>query len=95
MGEQLVVRSRVLVAGRVQGVGFRAFTQFQAQQGKLTGWVRNLRDGRVEAEVEGTRPAIELFVAALKKGPHLSRVDIVEVEWTEACGLDADFRIRY
>ena len=95
MGEQLVVRSRVLIAGRVQGVGFRAFTQRHAQQGKLTGWVRNLHDGRVEAEVEGMRPAIELFVAALKKGPPLSHVETVEVEWTDACGLDADFHIRY
>ncbi len=94
MGEQKVVRARVVIAGLVQGVGFRAYTHMQAQRQKLTGWVRNLHDGRVETEVEGLRHAIELFVVDLQKGPRHSRVDTVDVEWREAVNRDADFHIR-
>ena len=91
--EQTVVRTRVLIGGLVQGVGFRAYTQRQAQQGRLSGWVRNLPDGRVETEVQGSRPAIDAFVAALRKGPYLSRVDTIEIEWMEVGGQDTGFHI--
>ena len=90
-----MVRAHVSVTGRVQGVGFRAFTQSQANLNQLTGWVRNLREGGVEAEVEGTRQAIENFVSTLKQGPPLSDVESVEVEWMDACASEVDFRIRY
>ena len=95
MDEQHIVRARALIAGFVQGVGFRAYTQMKAQQAKLTGWVKNLHDGRVEAEVEGPRHAIESFVGDLQKGPRYSRVDTVEIEWKEAIYRNTDFHIRY
>ena len=90
-----MVRAHVFIAGLVQGVGFRAYTQMQAQKQKLTGWVRNVHDGRVETEVEGPRPSIELFVADLQKGPRHARVDQVEIEWKEVDGHDSGFQIRY
>ena len=90
-----ICRKRLEIQGIVQGVGFRAYTQVQAKRANLTGWVRNVEDGRVEAEVEGSRHAIEGFVGALEQGPRLSRVDSVEVEWMEYGSLDQDFRIRY
>ncbi|MCB0419652.1 MAG: acylphosphatase [Bdellovibrionales bacterium] len=64
-----------LVSGRVQGVGFRAFTLKEAKKQGLKGWVRNLEDGRVEALVEIGREDQEKFLEILRKGPVFSRVD--------------------
>ncbi len=69
---------RIVVRGRVQGVGFRAWTQHQAQLHDLDGWVRNLRDGSVEAMLAGPLGRIELILKALREGPHGSEVEAVE-----------------
>jgi len=69
---------RTVVRGRVQGVGFRAWTQHQAQLHDLEGWVRNLRDGSVEAMFAGPLGRIELVLKALREGPHGSEVEAVE-----------------
>jgi acylphosphatase len=69
---------RVVVRGRVQGVGFRAWTQHQAQLHDLDGWVRNLRNGSVEAMLAGPVDRIELLLKALREGPHGSEVEAVE-----------------
>jgi acylphosphatase len=69
---------RTVVRGHVQGVGFRAWTQHQAQLHGLEGWVRNLRNGSVEAMFAGPMDRIELMLKALREGPHGSSVEAVE-----------------
>lgn len=63
-----------IVSGRVQGVGFRYYTLKQARNLDLSGWVRNLPDGSVEAFAEGPEEALETFETALRKGPSWSSV---------------------
>jgi len=70
---------RILVSGRVQGVGFRAFAQRQADRLGIDGWVRNLQDGRVEALAAGEAAAVAQFIEALRRGPLTARVAAVEV----------------
>jgi acylphosphatase len=74
-------RLHLVVSGRVQGVAFRAYTVDEARRLGLAGWVRNLPDGRVEAEAEGERPALEALLAFCRRGPPAARVEGVEVEW--------------
>jgi len=69
--------SRFFVTGRVQGVGFRFFAVGEAERLGLSGYVRNLRDGRVEAYAIGTPEQLAQFRARLEKGPRLSNVDFV------------------
>jgi acylphosphatase len=73
----------VVVRGRVQGVGYRAFVQDQALQLDMEGWVRNRRDGAVEAVFAGAEEAVAAAVAACHRGPPAARVDAVEVEEAE------------
>lgn len=68
---------KALVSGKVQGVYFRAFTQQCAENLKLTGWVRNLADGKVETLACGLEKDIELFLEHLRKGPSSSEVSDV------------------
>lgn len=77
---------RFLVSGRVQGVGFRAFVTEAARGLGLSGWVRNLADGRVEAVAEGDAAALDSLASALARGPLLARVDRVEAEAVPAEG---------
>lgn len=69
----------VFVSGVVQGVGFRAFSERTARKLGLTGWVRNLADGRVELLAEGDRQVIDALIAALADGPRGASVDHLEV----------------
>jgi acylphosphatase len=71
---------RFLVSGRVQGVYFRAYTQQQAERLKLTGWVRNLRDGRVEVLACGEEAALGALQEWLWRGPELAWVSAVSSE---------------
>ena len=71
----------VRVRGRVQGVGFRYFTQQQAVKFELTGWVRNCSNGDVESEAEGTRDAILLWIERLRQGPNLAHVEEIKTQW--------------
>lgn len=71
---------KVRLAGRVQGVGFRAFVWRRARQMGLSGWVRNLADGDVEAEAWGDSAAVDGFLAALRQGPPSARVERLETE---------------
>lgn len=69
---------RVLVSGRVQGVCYRASTQQQARTLDLSGWVRNLPDGRVEAWLEGSAENLNKMIAWMREGPVHARVDSLE-----------------
>lgn len=71
------VMQRVLVSGRVQQVGYRDFVVRQAHRLGVTGWVRNLSDGRVEMLADGEQAAVDAFLAVCREGPQLARVDDV------------------
>lgn len=86
---------RLRVYGRVQGVYFRQGTREQARARGLTGWVRNLPDGSVEALFEGEEAGLREVIAWCSHGPPAARVDDMEVEWLEPTGGYADFAIRY
>jgi acylphosphatase len=81
--ENLAANSRVhlRIAGRVQGVYFRASALQQAQHLGLTGWVTNCADGSVEAVAEGARPRLEEFIAWCRQGPSGARVSRIDVRW--------------
>ena len=85
---------RAQVVGRVQGVGFRAYTEGCARRLGLRGYVRNLPDGSVEAWAEGDRQALDAFVHQLRRGPALSRVDDCRLDRSAASGAYTEFRIR-
>ena len=79
-------RCHAFVAGVVQGVGFRYFVVDVAAEAGAVGWVRNLRDGRVELVAEGSRPGLESLLAQVRRGPRGGRVDHVEAVWESATG---------
>src|ERR687887_1178515 len=70
---------RLVIHGFVRGVGYRAFVEEEAATLGLDGWVRNRRDGTVEAVVAGSAEAIDAMVAACRKGPFSARVDRVDI----------------
>ena len=88
------IRRRVRVRGRVQGVWFRGATREAALSNRVSGWVRNLPDGRVEAYVEGEAEAVTRVERAVRQGPSSARVASVEVETDEPSGTFRDFAIR-
>jgi acylphosphatase len=89
----VTVRRRVVVHGFVQGVFFRDTVRRQALQRGVAGWVRNNRDGTVEALFEGDPDAVEALVAFCREGPRGARVDQVDVTQEGPEGL-AGFSIR-
>ncbi|MCX7817215.1 MAG: acylphosphatase [Syntrophales bacterium] len=88
-------RVHLFISGRVQGVAFRAYTQEQAYLLGLSGWVRNLRDGRVEAVFEGPKESIEAMIEWCKVGPPGARVVHVEVVDEPFGNEFKDFKIRF
>ncbi|MFP4632298.1 MAG: acylphosphatase [Halobacteriales archaeon] len=87
-------RAHVHVSGRVQGVYYRASTRDAARERGVSGWVRNLEDGRVEAVFEGSDDAVEEMVEWCHTGSPRASVEEVEVEYEEPVGLEG-FEIRY
>jgi acylphosphatase len=85
------VARRFLISGRVQGVGFRWFTREAADREGVHGWVRNLPDGRVEAQAEGDVEALDRFERALRHGPRGARVDEIDVDSVPPTGRDTGF----
>jgi acylphosphatase len=80
-----VIARRAVVAGRVQGVGFRFFAERTARELGVRGWVRNLPDGRVESLAEGEEETVSRYLSRLREGPAMSRVTDVRIEdaaWT-------------
>lgn len=87
---------KATVHGGVQRVFFRISTKEQAVALGLTGYVRNLPDGNsVEVEAEGDKSKLEELIRYLEVGPPRSRVDKVDVEWSEYSGSYPDFSVRY
>jgi acylphosphatase len=82
---------RIVIKGRVQGVGYRAWVDHEARRLGLHGWVRNRRDGSVEAVFAGDEKTVSDMIASCRKGPPSSRVDQVaeETAHEDALGLRA------
>jgi acylphosphatase len=78
----------VLIRGRVQGVGYRAWTEMVALERGLGGWVRNRRDGAVEAVFAGDATAVAAMLAACRRGPPAARVDDLQERAAEPSLLD-------
>jgi acylphosphatase len=87
-------RIHVIISGRVQGVAFRAYTRKEAAILNLTGWVKNLRDGRVEAIFEGEESQVEAMHRWCEHGPPLARVTGVDLHEEDYTGEFMDFNIR-
>ena len=88
------IARKFLVSGDVQGVGFRFFAQRAAARHQVTGYVRNLADGRVEALAEGSPESVEAFRHELETGPSYGRVETVEEINVEPTNSYSSFRIE-
>ena len=88
------IRRRVIVRGRVQGVFFRSSTEQEASRAGIDGWVRNLRDGSVEAVFEGEPARVEALLAWVRRGPGASDVQSVQLHEESPEG-ELGFRVRY
>ncbi len=88
------VRAHVLISGYVQGVFFRDSMRSEATQYGVTGWVRNLFDGRVEAVIEGEEEGVNSLIEWCKVGPPAAEVENVDVEWQNFGGEFSSFFIR-
>lgn len=80
----MIVARRLVISGRVQGVGFRFFVRDAASVENVGGWVRNLQDGRVEVFAEGDLASVDRLERRIRRGPPAARVDAVEVFDDEA-----------
>jgi len=88
-------RAHVHISGRVQGVFFRSETRYEARRRRVTGWVRNTSDERVEAVFEGEEENVKKLLEFCKQGPPGARVANVDVAWERYSGEFADFEVRY
>ncbi len=94
MTEEKNERLHVVVEGIVQGVGFRYFVMMYTEELQITGWVRNLWNGRVEVMAEGTRPALEILLKHLQEGPRSAQVTKVDQQWQTATNEFKEFRVQ-
>jgi acylphosphatase len=84
-----MITRHLLIQGLVQGVGFRQYMVFKAQQLGISGWVRNRSDGSVEAVVQGTEDTVAAIIECAQRGPRASQVSgvtVCEVEGNENFG---------
>jgi acylphosphatase len=94
MSDENLVRLHATAEGRVQGVGFRYFTQERAVFLGLTGWVRNRWDSTVELVAEGPQADVEILLKTIQRGPHPGTTRNVKFDFQEATGEFNSFRIR-
>jgi acylphosphatase len=85
---------QIRVSGSVQGVGYRAALQSEAQARGLTGWVRNRNDGTVEALLQGAPDAVDALIAWARRGPRAARVTAVDVVAADAEPAHTRFELR-
>ncbi len=88
-------RVHIFYSGRVQGVGFRMTAEETAKSLEIAGWVKNLRDGRVEIVAEGEEAALKRFLEALQSGPMKNFIQRAEISWGNATEAFDGFEIRY
>jgi acylphosphatase len=90
----MIVARSYVIGGRVQGVGFRVFAEAAAAREGISGWVRNIGDGRVEVSAEGDAEAMERFERRLRHGPPSARVDRVDVDERMPTGRETGFTVK-
>ncbi len=90
-----MIRYSIIVDGKVQGVGFRYFTQMKAVQFNLTGFCKNLYDGKVSIEVQGLEQDILSFITAIKKGNGFCRVDDLVLDKLPIIDNEKKYSIKY
>jgi len=83
------------VFGRVQGVWFRAFTKNQAQRYSVSGWVKNMTDGSVYCEAQGSEENMRLFLRELRRGSELSKVEKVVVKNATTSESFVGFEVKH
>ncbi|MHB8173517.1 MAG: acylphosphatase [Nitrospirota bacterium] len=88
------VAAEIYVSGRVQGVGYRFFTERAALKYNVRGWSRNLPDGSVVLEIEAGEEDAREFIKELEKGPAMARVEDVKVDWKTYTGRFQNFTIK-
>jgi len=88
------IQKSLVISGRVQGVGFRHFTRINARDLGVTGWVKNRRDGNVEALLQGTPKDVSEMIDRLKKGPSAARVENIEMKVLPVTGEHSVFEVR-
>ena len=88
------IARRYVITGLVQGVGFRFFAEDAARREGVTGFVRNLDSGQVEAVAEGDAEAVARFERAIRQGPPVARVEDMEIETLAPTGRVLGFQIR-
>ena len=84
----------LLIKGRVQGVCFRYYTRIEAENLKLSGWVRNISDGRVEVLAEGEDSQLEALISFCSKGPAMAKVSELDSKYLEYSGKFSGFSIE-
>lgn len=89
------IRAHVFIVGKVQGVYFRQNTRIVANRHKVTGWVRNLRDGRVEAVLEGNEMDVSELIEWFYAGPPKAKVDDVQIKYESYVGEFQGFKVNY
>jgi acylphosphatase len=89
----MALQVRLAIKGRVQGVGYRDWTMTMGHRLGLTGWVRNLRDGSVEALIVGDETAVGTMIEACRKGPAMARVDEIDIEPVDLDVLPSGFTL--
>ncbi|MFQ6125899.1 MAG: acylphosphatase [Candidatus Heimdallarchaeota archaeon] len=96
MSEPSCVQAHVYISGRVQGVFFRAFVRQKALELGITGYVRNLRDRRVEAVFQGPLDKVQEMIHHVHEGPRFARVEKVSIQWEEISDeFSKSFHILY
>jgi len=88
-------RSHIFVSGKVQGVFLRQNNRKKAAEFRLSGFVRNLQNGKVEAVFEGKKEKIEKIIQWIKKGPETAQIENIEIDWKNYQGEFKNFEIRY
>lgn len=89
------IKAHIFVIGRVQGVFFRENTKRKAEKLRVAGWIKNLRDGRIEAIFEGDKGNVEKMVDWARRGSFLAKVDGLDLVWEDYKGEFQEFEIRY
>lgn len=91
----MMKRYQLIVKGKVQGVGFRAFTQQKAAQYELSGYVMNHMDGSVEIEAQGEESTLKRFISKIQEGSPYSSVEEINTQTKEVQDNELSFSIRY
>jgi acylphosphatase len=91
---KMKIRAHLFISGAVQGVFFRVETRKEAIMRNISGWIRNVSDGRVEAIFEGEKENVGKLITYCKRGPQGAEVTNIDVTWEEYLGKLKSFEIR-